>query len=244
LLQRCLALNPADRYEDAGDLLAAFRAIRGKVNSLNLVSGKGNGPGEITNTIELENLTSERIEAWLQILRSGTTSRRLETVREMTATLDGGEANHLLNIYPFEEDRVRWALIIIFGELKVTAALPLMIGELEQQSQRESAIETLGKIGSPLAFGPILEHLRENPHAAMMCLIPLARTGKNESIPHLLPFLSHEMKIIRLTAVRALAEVGSKECAGILKDQLSVEKDEKVRAALLESIRRLVSSPW
>ena len=240
ILERCLAINPEDRYPDAGALASELDKTRQHAAEGKIATKKGS-PAKRTDdrTRQDHAPQADRIEQWFQVLRSGTTRERLAVVREMVEKIDAREAKAIVKLYPGEEDRVRWGLIRVIGELRICAATPLIIGELKKPFHRECAIEALGKIGSDEGFIPLREYVTENPDSALIALLPLARTGKQRSIKCLQKYLTHEMAILRQAAVRALACVATPECLEILKDHLTREQDDKVRSTIQQTIQAL-----
>lgn len=232
ILGKCLAINPADRFADAGTLyieLEKCATMAGDLNSQLPVRDKG-----ISETVEEDDFQqkSDRIENWFHVLRTGTTRERLTVVREMVEQMNPREASSILKMYPNEGDRVRWGLIRVLGELQITGATPLLLNELRNPFQKECAVEALGKIGADEAFKALCEYIKENPEGAMICLIPLARTGKKRAIKLLQRYLHSEMSVLRQAAVRALAEIPCEESLKILNEQLQSESDDKVRSVL------------
>ena len=153
-----------------------------------------------------------------------------------------GEAHAILKLYEGEDDRVRWGLIRVMGELRIKAAVPLILRELKNPFHKECAIEALGNIGSEEAFGPIREFLSKNPESANIALMPLARTGKQRALKHLQRYLSAELAVVRQAAIRAIASIENPECLGILKAHASAERDHRVRSILQQSVRSLESA--
>jgi HEAT repeat protein len=193
----------------------------------------------LLETIHICHPTSDRIDGWFQTLRAGTTRERLAVVREMVEKMEPREASAVLKLFPGEGDRVRWGLIRVLGEMQIAAATPMLVNELKSPFHRECAVEALGRIGSDEAFNPILEYIQENPHSAVMALLPLARTGKEKAIVHLRGYLSHDLAVVRQAAVRAITAIRSTEALQLLKDRVPLEPDERVRAAIAQAIHSL-----
>ncbi len=241
ILEKCLAINPEERYENAGalemDLEKCQDVIpRKRREPSEDVTARMWGPIEVIFPKK-----SDRIEAWFQILRTGTTRERLSVVREMVDKLEPAEAKAILKLYPEEGDRVRWGLIKVLGELKIQAATPLILSDLGSPFHTECAIEALGKIGLEESYNSLLAYVMEHPESALISMIPLANTGKKRSIKFLRHFLDDELSVLRQTAVRALASIGSEECLHALKERLCVECDEKVRQNICQSVHSLES---
>ncbi len=244
IIEKCLSIRPEDRFENAGLLEIELEKC------LNVAHRKKReATGDATSKMLLSldqnpsiSEKSDRIESWFRILRTGTTRERLAVAREMVDKLAPAEAKAILKLYPQEGDRVRWGLIKVLGELKIQAATPLILNDLKSPFHAECAIEALGKIGLEESYNALLAYVIEHPESALIALVPLANTGKKRAIKFLRQYLSNEMSVLRQTAVRALASIGSEECLLALKDQLNVECDEKVRLSIFQSVHSLESA--
>lgn len=235
VLARCLAIKPEDRYRHAGALLADLDLIRGaKIPEEGPPSDAGVSLRKSRN--EAETARMDRVEHWFQILRLGTTKERLAVVREMVEKMEPHEARGILKMFPGEEDRVRWGLIKVLGDLKIAAAAPLVAQELKNPFHRECAIEALGKVGAEESFVPLRDFVTKNPESALIALLPLARTGREKALKFVRPYLFHEMATLRQAASRALAEVETKESLKMLRECLSKERDDRVRNTLHQSV--------
>ena len=242
ILEKCLALNPDDRYLHAGSLLDDLTQRNDKGPKVHPPEGLP-GLEKPKPATEMEAAPRlDRLEFWFQVLRTGTTKERLGIVREMVEQAEPGEAKAILKLFQTEEDRVRWGLIRVLGELKISAATPMIIHELKNPYHRECAIDALGKIGSDEAYAPLSEFLSQNPENAMITLLPLARTGKQRALKCLRSYLSSEMVTLREAAIRAMAVVETRECLSILKEHLSRERDDRARKTLQQSIRSVESA--
>jgi hypothetical protein len=233
LLKKSLSLDAEARYPHAGALIREIK---------NLQSDSGREPprkGKDAAEPERWNPKSDRIEAWFRILRTGTSRERLNVVREMVEQVEPREANAMLKLFAGEEERVRWGLIRVFGELRIAAATPMLLAELKNPFHRECAIEALGKIGAHDAFKPIRDYVERNPESALIAFAPLARTGGEKAIKYLRRYLSDDMATRRQGAVRALALICSKESLQLLREQLTRERDDRVRSTVIQSIRSL-----
>jgi serine/threonine protein kinase len=241
VLEKCLAIDPESRLEHAGLLkmeLEKCSEFGGDNRSEVPMATPAKGSFAIESG-ELVPAKTDRIESWFRVLRSGTTRERLAVVREIVDKITPAEAKAVLKIYPEEGDRVRWGLIRVLGELKIAAATPLILCDLNSPFHTECAIEALGKIGSDEAYNPIREYLLEHPEGAMIAMVPLAKTGKHRALKDLRGYLSHEMAVLRQTAVQAITSIVSMEALHILKEHLFVVRDEKVRASLFQAIHSI-----
>jgi hypothetical protein len=243
ILEKCLAVRPEARYENAGNLhldLAKCIACTGSRES-GMEDAAGGGFMEAEDLV-MPRTKTDRIEAWFRILRTGTAKERLATVREMVEKIEPGEVRAALKLYAEESDRVRWGLMRVLGELKIQSATPLILNDLRNPFHTECALEALGRIGSDEAYNAIRSYVTEHPENAAKALLPLARTGKQKGIRYLRRYLNSEITALRQAAVQALATVASEECLRALKEHLCVEKDEKVRSSLFQAVHSIQST--
>jgi hypothetical protein len=242
VLDKCLGIDPESRFEHAGLLFselekwAEYPAT--KSADVQIASGAQKQFNAIEDAIAPP-VKTDRIEGWFRILRAGTTRERLTVVREMVEKLAPAEAKTIVKLYAEEGDRVRWGLIRVLGELRIEAATALILSDLNSPFHTECAIEALGKIGSYEAFNPIKEFVAGHPESALIALLPMAKTGKQRAVKNLQAYLGHEMAVLRLAAVRALASIEAVESLQVLKEQLCVERDEKVRGTLFQIVHKL-----
>ena len=243
ILEKCLAIKPEDRFKHAGFLAAELEKCDA-IENVNLKDSPGtNGKSRITeDTVDFFPDKKDRIETWLKIMRTGTTRERLAAVREMVETMESTEVKAVLKLYSSENDRVRWGLIRVLGELKIPSATPLIMNDLKSPFHAECAVEALGKIGSPEAFDDILKYMESHPESALIALVPLAQTGKQRAIPYVGQYLKHEMAVLRQASVRALSSIKSMESLQVLKDHTNFERDEKVRSSLIQSVYAMESA--
>jgi HEAT repeat protein len=240
-LQKCMSSDPDQRFEDAGSLLAHLEGL--PVYAPVRTWSTGFQPEFKASLSAEEGMASavktDRVEAWFKVLRAGTSRERLAIVREMVETLTPAEAKTIVKIYAEEGDRVRWGLIRVLGELKVEAATQLILNDMNGSFYTECAIEALGKIGSSEAYNPIRDFIANNPDRAEIALLPLAKTGKKRAIKTLEQYLSHDSPVTRAAAVQALEAIECPEALALLKEQLCVEGDEKVRSILIQAVHAL-----
>jgi tRNA A-37 threonylcarbamoyl transferase component Bud32 len=243
ILEKCLAVDPANRFEHAGFLQCDLEKCQ------NLPPGKKREgyPISAKNYSYLDDSSlppkkTDRIEAWFCIMRTGTTRERLGAVREMVDKIEPAEVKALLKLYSEEGERVRWGLIRVLGELKIRSATPLILSDLKSPYHTECAIEALGKIGAEEAYNAILEYVMERPEIALISLMPLAHTGKRKAVSYLVRFLGNEMSVLRQAAVRALGSIEADESLQALKERLCVEHDDRVRLSLFQTVHSLESA--
>jgi hypothetical protein len=243
LLERCLASRPVDRFSDAASLLAGIRQCHACTERAPATHTEERSAGlfEPDDTQD-GRFESDRIEGWLQKLREGTTRERLAVTRDMVENINPGEAKAVLKLFAGEEEKVRWGLIRVLGELRIPGATPLIINELRNPYHRECAIEALGNIGAEEGFESIRRFVMDNPESAMIALLPLARTGRDRAITYLKNYLASDMAIMRQAAIKALAEIESPEALSTLVEHMGAEPDDRVRNALQQCILSLESN--
>jgi hypothetical protein len=242
ILERCLALNPGERYDDAGHVSAA--AVRAAAAiGVQVPQGVSTATRDFDGEVQPPVLTAvtDRVDRWLECLAHGTTRERLAAVKEMSLQMDTSEAQALLKLYGEVNERVRWGLIRVFGERRMASATCLILGELGSSYHRECAMEALGKIGAGEAFDAILEYVSCNPQAAGVAFIPLAQTGQAKALPHLRRYLRHEWTELRQMAARAVARIPARESIEVLQERLRDEPDERVRGEIWKGVRLIQS---
>jgi hypothetical protein len=241
VLQRCLTLDPAGRFENASFLLFELDKNREQV-ALDTAAATPTAAGNseaASDVAALPDCKTDRIETWFRALRTGTSRERLAVIREMVDKIEPAEARAVLKLYSGEGDRVRWGLIRVLGELKIESAAPLILSDLRSPFHTECVIEALGKIGAEEAYDPIREYLADHPEYAAAALLPLANIGKEKSIRYLRRYLGHDEPGLRQAAVRALASIPAEESLQILKEHLCLERNESVRAGLFQAVHAL-----
>jgi hypothetical protein len=242
-LAKCLATNPEERFEHAGQMQLELEKCCNPTlfgtGTLNPVVAPAPTAFAIGELVKMPPAKADRIESWLNVLRTGTTRERLTVVREMAEKISPSEAKTIVKLYPEEGDRVRWGLIRVLGELKIEAATPLILNDLRNSFHCECAIEALGKIGSEEAYVAIRDYITGHPEDAIIGLLPLARTGKQKAIKLILNYLGHDKASLRRAAVQALGSIRSTESLQALKERLCVESDERVKSALFQTVHSL-----
>jgi len=242
ILGKCLAIEPRNRFRNAGFIIHEMKKFKEFewIESKDVV-GLDDRTAASVEPLDIRKGKIDRIVTWMTIMRNGTTRERLAVIREMTDTIKISEVNALLKLYSGENDRVRWGLIRVLGELKISNATPLILNDMQSTFHAECAIEALGKIGSPEAFKHILEYIETYPASASFALVPLALTGRERAIPYICRFLNHNLALLRDASMRALACIKSMESLQILKDQMCFESNEKVLSNLTQTVYSMES---
>jgi tRNA A-37 threonylcarbamoyl transferase component Bud32 len=237
ILEKCLALNPDERYRDACELLAAVRQCRRQA------ADPGNPDPDTAAVDDCRGAAGAapagRLEQWLQTLRSGTTNERLAAVKEMTGLATSGEIDEILGNYRGYDEKVRWGLIRLLGNRRLTPALTMIAGDLDVPFLKECALEALGKIGAENSFDTLRSFLETHADIAFLALTPLAQTGRQRAVPLLFGYLDSETSSLRKAAIRALAQTESNEALQSLKQRLPEERDDSTRALIRASMRQL-----
>ena len=231
VLDRCLRPDPGQRFSQANEVAEQIDSIVSSLSSPLTAPTKE----ELSRTPR-STYPVLRVQPWLQELADGTIRQRLETVAEIVRTADDAEIAEMLCRFQQESDRVRWGLIRVLGERRVKEATSVILPELEFANHRECAMEALGRIGSDSAFEALLDYLSPESPASSMVLLPLAQTGKDRAVVHLVPFLSHPMVILRQAAVRALETIKATETLDLLRQFERSEPDDRLRQSTRSSI--------
>jgi hypothetical protein len=244
VLERCLAFDPARRFENASFLLFELDKSREQVNSETVpaapaAAAPAGREWSASDLSAVPDRKTDRIETWFRFLRTGTSRDRLAVIREMVDRIEPAEARAVLKLYSGEGDRVRWGLIRVLGELKIESATPLILSDLRSPFHTECVIEALGKIGAEEAYDSVRDYLGEHPEYAAAALLPLANMGKEKSIRYLRRYLGHDEPGLRQAAVRALSSIPAEESLQILKEHLCLEQNEGVRASLFQAVHTL-----
>lgn len=243
ILEQCLSINPEERSPHAGAVLASIDNYQQAVSATYpLMKGDTNSGGHESAAIESHPAGNDGLEEWFRILRTGTTRERLALVREMSKRIDRHQAEALVERFPAEDEKVRWGLIQVLGDLRINAAAPIIMNELGNPSHRECAIEALGKIGSRDAFEPIRQFVIENPSSAMLALVPLARTGKERAVEYLRKYLDSDLAVLRQAAVKGLGEIETEGSLQVLREHLDREQDRRVRAQVQMALKSVDSA--
>jgi HEAT repeat protein len=103
---------------------------------------------------------------------------------------------------------------------------------------RYRAAEALGKIADEKAVQPLIQGLKDNrDHVRYMAAKGLRELGDSDAIEPMIILLKDENYYVRMMAIRALGAIGGAKATAALTAALEVEKDEKVREAIQESLK-------
>ncbi len=231
ILHRCLALDPQNRYSDAADLQ---RAMHGPTQCRDGgTSDSQKSPALLAIPSGWGSQISFKQAGELSFsLRRATVLERLRIAEELAPCLSEEAIRDALSLYRRLEDLDRLVLIRIFGLRRVTGAVRLLEGELDNPRLAEAALESLGEIGSRSSTEAIRSYLCRNPDAALLALGPLARIGGSCAVGVIAPYLNHDRTAVREAAARALAVIGDPEALYFLRRRYDVEGDVAVRTRL------------
>jgi HEAT repeat protein len=103
---------------------------------------------------------------------------------------------------------------------------------------RYRAAEALGRIADEKAVKPLIQGLKDNrDHVRYMAAKGLRGLGDSDAIEPMIILLKDENYYVRMMAVRALGAIGGSKSTEALKSALEKETDEKVREAIIESLK-------
>ncbi len=138
-----------------------------------------------------------------------------------------------------EEDKIK--AIEMLGD----ARSPLVVERLEELLDdpnpliRKEAIISLGKIGDQRTVEPLLQRLGREESMDEYIIEALGRLKNPRAVEPLIGFLSSPSKNLRISAIKALGEIGSRNALPYLQDLLLHTEDEETIANLAFSISRL-----
>lgn len=147
---------------------------------------------------------STDIEGVSRSLESDDVNERLEGLRDLTSLDDEKGIDLLLQALGDEDLRVRAKAIDSCGDLRATAATPVLIQQLFMRDTPEPVkrriLASLGKIGDPSSVKPIMDLLVQDLDTAT-----------------------------RGTAIYALGDLGDAQSLALLDDMSSKEDDQTLR---------------
>ena len=177
-------------------ILLAF--VAGSLVAASVASAQGN----VTDAARrrYENATrSTDIEGVARSLDSKDANERLKGLRDLTSLEDEQGVDLLLQALGDDDLRVRAKAIDSCGDLRATAATPVLIQQLFMRDTPEPVkrriLASLGKIGDPGAVKPIMELLDQDldPATRGTAIYALGDLGSSESL-ELLDTISTEEK--------------------------------------------------
>ena len=119
-------------------------------------------------------------------------------------------------------------------------AVPACISLLESTDWRVRyrAAETLGLIGGHEAYDPLLSALQDSKdHVRYMAAKGLGLIGDSRAVASLAALQHDENEFVRRSAARSLGQIGGREAIRALRQALDTEREEGVRAAIVEALR-------
>ena len=131
---------------------------------------------------------STNIEGVARSMASEDAEERLQGLRDLTSLEDEQGVDLLLQALGDQDLRVRAKAIDLCGDLRATAATPVLIQQLFMADTPEPVkrriLASLGKIGDPRAAGPISEFLQRDLDPAMrgIAIFALGEIGSGESL--------------------------------------------------------------
>ena len=106
---------------------------------------------------------------------------------------------------------------------------------------RAASAEALGMLGGAKAIRSLCQALLSDQDAYVVAVVAktLGKFGGKEAVQSLCKVLDHESANVRTNVVEALNAIGDAKAAAPLKARLKKEEDERVRNALLATVRKL-----
>jgi HEAT repeat protein len=133
---------------------------------------------------------------------------------------------------------VREQAMLALSSLGKSAIEPLSEAMKEPKWEtRYRAAEALGKIADEKAVQPLIQGLKDNrEHVRYMAAKGLREFGDSDTIDPMIILLKDENIYVRMMVARALGAVGGTKVNTALAKALEVEKNDKVKEAIRESM--------
>jgi len=134
---------------------------------------------------------------------------------------------------------VREQAMLALSKIGKAAIEPLAEAMKEPKWEvRYRAAEALGKIADEKAVQPLIQGLKDNrDHVRYMAVKGLHELQDSEAIEPMIILLKDENTYVRSMAVHALGALGGKKVHVALEAALAIEKDEKVKSAIINALK-------
>jgi len=134
---------------------------------------------------------------------------------------------------------VREQAMLALSKIGKAAIEPLADAMKEPKWEvRYRAAEALGKIADEKAVQPLIQGLKDNrDHVRYMAVKGLHELRDSEAIDPMIILLKDENTYVRSMAVHALGALGGKKVHVALEAALAIEKDEKVKSAIINALK-------
>ncbi len=163
-----------------------------------------------------------------------------EIATDALSDLSGMDINQkVLELCSSPEENTRRAAVEFFNRVKYPPAFDALIERLKDSDWwvREKAIQALGKLADERALDPILE-LMGDQDVRWAVPTALAQIGGNRATVYLGEMLDDQERSLRLSALKGLGKLRSKESLPLIKACVK-DSDPEIRDTALEIIKKI-----
>lgn len=227
---RCLAHRQEDRYEQVGELQQ--RLLQLWRDGLFAEDGRaGVGPDDFDT----------RIGYWIQKLRHGTASERLEARRRIGTNAVADDVAELIGICENSGTEVRAALIPVLADMNASQAYAFFVSQLENPALIREASEGLALLGDKRALPALVEVVKRKLPQSYGALVPLAGMAEEKHFRYVLPYLKSKVFADREAAMKAFELGKPKKYVKDLRKLAKSETDRDLRVRM-ERLAKLLES--
>ncbi len=163
-----------------------------------------------------------------------------EIATDALSDLSGMDINQkVLKLCSSPDENVRRAAVEFFNRIKYPPAFDALVERLKDSDWwvREKAIQALGKMSDERALDPILELMGD---ADVRWAVPtaLAQIGGDRATVYLGEMLGDPERSLRLSALKGLGKLRSKESLPLIKASV-MDSDPEIRDIALEIIKKI-----
>lgn len=155
IIIKCMEYEPEKRFENAGEIAEKLYQFLGGHINLPPVSLFGSEK----ETVSIKDDFSERITPGLQALKSKYIQEQLDGEKLLKKSVKKEDIPRLYPILDTEDNRVRWVIIEIIGELGNESSIPHIIKYIHIHNLTPYIIKALGKIKGSVALNYLIQLL-------------------------------------------------------------------------------------
>jgi len=152
IILKCMEYEPDKRFQTAGEIVEALYKFLDVNINLPLIATYGNEK----ETVAVKDDFSERITPCLQALKSKFVQDQLDGEKQLRLKIKQEDIPRLYNILKTENNRVRWVLIDLIGELGDNAAVNQILPYINIRELTPYVIKALGKLKGQVALNELV----------------------------------------------------------------------------------------
>ncbi len=155
IILKCMEYEPEHRFQTAGEIAEALYPFLDANINLPLITIFG----EEKETVAVNDDFSERITPCIQALKSKFVQDQLDGEKQLRQNIKQEDIPRLYNILKTENNRVRWVLIDLIGELGDSSAVNQLIPYINIHELTPYVIKALGKLKGQTALNALLHFM-------------------------------------------------------------------------------------